>query len=333
MKPARLLAALGAVLLAPVLALAVPAPSAPRPEPRTLSALPSSVQRVEPALVALSVRAPTGQPGARRFATAIVFDPRGYAVTVSYAVLDAGPISARLRDGRTVPARVAGLDLDAGLAVVRLEGAGPWPTATLGDSAAVSAGMRSATVALDEDHELVQAVGVVRGVRRFSASWEYMLDRAFLVEPAVPSWAGAAVVDEAGRVVAVGALRLGAPPHLTLAIPVEAFLPVKDELIEAGRIVSRQPRPWIGLNTAAQADGVFVAGFSERGPARTAGFRAGDRIVAVDGDLVASQEEFYERMWRRRAGDAIAVTVERGGALRTITVPSLDRHRLHRDAP
>ena len=59
----------------------------------------------------------------------------------------------------------------------------------------------------------------------------------------------------------------------------------------------------------------------------------GDRIVAVDGAPVASQEEFYERLWRRRAGDAIAVTVERADARRTITVVSLDRHRLPPGVP
>ena len=332
MSVGRVLPALVVVLLAPALALAVPTPSALRFEPRALSPLPSFVQRVAPALVALRVRG-ADPTGGRRFATGILFDARGYAVTVSYAVRGAGEITARLADGRTVSARVAGVDLDTGLAVVRLEGPGPWPAVILGDSARVAAGMPSATVALDEDDQLVHAVGVVRGVRRFSASWEYMLDRAFLVEPAVDSWAGAAVVDDAGRVVAVGSLRLGGPPRLTLAIPVETFVPVKDELIETGRVTSRRPRPWLGLRTTAQPSGVFVEGFSDHGPARAAGFRVGDRIVAVDGAPVASQEEFYERLWRRRAGDAIAVTVERADARRTITVVSLDRHRLPAGAP
>ena len=70
------------------------------------------MQRVEPALVGLHVRAAEDRPssarlGSQRFGTAIVFDPRGYAVTVSYLVLDALRIEARLRDGRSVGARVA----------------------------------------------------------------------------------------------------------------------------------------------------------------------------------------------------------------------------------
>jgi S1-C subfamily serine protease len=73
-----------------------------------------------------------------------------------------------------------------------------------------------------------------------------------------------------------------------------------------------------------------VDGFNEAGPARTAGFRRGDRIIGVDGVRVATQEEFYDRLWRRQAGDTIAVAVQRGAAERVISVRSMDRYTLYR---
>jgi len=105
---------------------------------------------------------------------------------------------------------------------------------------------------------------------------------------------------------------------------------VKDELIAAGRVTSRRPRPWLGLHTTGGADGVVVDGFNDAGPARAAGFRRGDRIVGVDGVRVATQEEFYERLWRRKAGDTIKVAVRRGGDERVIPVRSMDRYTLYR---
>ena len=45
--------------------------------------------------------------------------------------------------------------------------------------------------------------------------------------------------------------------------------------------------------------------------------------------MVASQEEFYERMWRRQAGDTIDVSVRRGDHVQTISVRSVDRRRLY----
>jgi S1-C subfamily serine protease len=174
-------------------------------------------------------------------------------------------------------------------------------------------------------------VATVTGVRRFSAFWEYMLPRAFIVSPAIASWGGSAMVDERGQLVGIVSLRLGEEPsYVNLAIPLETFLPIKDELIAIGRVASRRPRPWIGLHTRANPDGVFVDGFNEAGPARSAGFRKGDRIVGVNGVGVMTQEEFYEQMWRRQAGDTIEVVVRRDDAVRVIPVHSIDRTTLYR---
>jgi S1-C subfamily serine protease len=328
-----------AAVLVPALALAVPRPSTPRLLPGAVSPLPTYVRMVEPSVVALSVTAPpeavsSARLGARRAGSGVIFDARGYVVTVSYLVLDATRIEVRTRAGATVAGRLVGVDLDTGLAVVRLAGPGPWRPAALGDSRDMAPGAVTGTVGADEDNELVYAAATVNGVRRFSAFWEYMLPRAFIVSPAISSWGGSAMVDERGRLVGIVSLRLGEEPsYVNLAIPLEAFLSVKDELIAVGRVASRPPRPWIGLHTRASADGVFVDGFNEAGPARTAGFRRGDRIVAVNGVGVGTQEEFYEQMWRGQAGDTIEVVVHRDHVVRVIAVRSIDRTTLYRISP
>jgi S1-C subfamily serine protease len=184
------------------------------------------------------------------------------------------------------------------------------------------------TAGLDEDGDLVHATTTLTSVRRFSAFWEYMLDRALLLTPSMASWGGSAALDERGRVVGIVSLRLGDAPYVSLAIPTEKLLAVKDELISAGRVVSRRPRPWLGLYTAAEDGRVVVEGFNDAGPARSAGFRKGDQIVAVDGVRVGSQEEFYEALWRRQAGETIEVAVRRSEGVRVIPVLSIDRHRM-----
>ncbi|MGH7276511.1 MAG: S1C family serine protease, partial [Candidatus Rokuibacteriota bacterium] len=268
--------------------------------------------------------------GKQRFGSAVIFDPRGYALTVSYILLDAVGIEAQTRDGTKVEARLVGLDLDSGLGVVKLEGAGPWPVATLGGSTDVVAGMRTGTVGVNEDNDLVHVTGVVQAVRRFSAYWEYMLERAIIVAPASPQWGGSAVVNDRGEVVGIASLRLGEAPHVNLAIPTERFLPVKDELIATGRVASRPPRPWLGVYTVDVRDGLVVSELSPIGPAARAGFVKGDRILRVNGVAVASQEQFYEQLWSRRAGDLIEVAVQRQDRVHVIAVPSIDRHRLYR---
>lgn len=331
----RLIWSLLLVALLPAAALAVPQGREYRLHPKDVAADPSFVRRVEPAIVGVRVRADatatsSARLGSRRFATGVIFDPRGYAVTVSYALMDAQRIEVQLRDGRPVHARLVGLDLETGLGVVKLTGDGPWPAARLGESRDVATGTPTSTVGVDEDNDLVHVDGSVHAVRRFSSFWEYMLDRAFIVSPASPTWGGSAVVNVAGEVIGIASLRLGEPPHVNLAIPIEKFTPVKDELISAGRVLSRRPRPWLGLYTAAIKGGVVVDDFAPSGPARTAGFRKGDRIVSVNGVAVVSQEEFYEQLWRGQAGDVVQVTVQREQRVHIISVRSMDRYQLLR---
>jgi S1-C subfamily serine protease len=331
----RLAFGLFLVLVIPALVSAVPRPEPLRLRPDGLAAEPSYVRRVLPSLVGISVRADeqassSARLGAKRFANGVIFDPRGYALTVSYALTDAVTVEARFSSGRRVPAKLVGLDLESGLGVIKLDGDGPWPVATLGQSGDVRVGALTGTVSLDEDGELVWVAGNVQNIRRFSSYWEYMLERAFMIAPASPSWGGAAVVDAAGHVVGIASLRLGEAPHVNLAIPVETFVPIKDELIAAGRAMSRPARPWLGLYTAATAEGVVVQDFAPSGPARQAGFRRGDRIVGVNGVSVASQEDFYRQLWRGVAGDLVRVAVQRDARVQVIAVRSIDRYQLLR---
>jgi S1-C subfamily serine protease len=336
-RAARRLLALGWLAAAGAFpdAEAAPVGREPRLHPRNISERPSYVQRVQPAMVALRVRVDPEGPsaatlGTRRTGSGVIFDPRGYALTVSYTLLDAADIEVEVHGHRRVSARLVGIDFESGLGVIKLDGPGPWPTAALGDSRDVARGAITGTVSVDEDGDLVHVAGQVHAIRPFAASWEYMLDRAFLVAPASGAWSGAAVVDVHGRVVAIASLRLGEAPYVNLAIPIETFLPVKDELVARGRVASRPPRPWLGLYTAADAQGVVVEGFSPSGPARHAGFQKGDRILSVNGVAVGKQEEFYQQLWRAKAGDEIRIAVLRDDARRVITVRSVDRRRLFR---
>lgn len=330
----------GLVMLLVVLGsvAAAPMPREPRLHPGAIPAEPSFIKRVEPAIVGIRVRADESAPsstrlGSRRFASGVVFDARGYAVTVSYVLLDALQIDVLTRDGRTVPGRLAGLDLETGLGVVRLEGEGPWPAARLGESADASVGMLTGTVGVDEDNDLVYVTGSLQSIRRFSGFWEYMLNRALIVGPSSTAWGGSAVVDTSGHVIGIASLRVGEPPYVNVAIPLETFVPVKDELIAVGRVVSRRPRPWLGLYTSGAEGSVVVEGVAPVGPAAGAGFRKGDRILSVNGVAVATQEEFYETLWRGRAGDVIRVGVQRDDRRHVIAVRSVDRYHLLRPPP
>src|SRR5437879_13144439 len=120
-----------------------------------------------------------------------------------------------------------------------------------------------------------------------------MVDRALVMLAESRGWGGSAVVNERGEVVGVVSLRLGEPPYTNLAIPIEKFVPGKDELIGAGRIVSRPPRPWLGLYAVEAHGGLFVSEVSPLGPAARAGVLKGHPIVRVNGLALPARQALH----------------------------------------
>ncbi len=236
-----------------------------------------------------------------------------------------------LRDGRKVPAKLVGLDLEVGLGVLQLQGAGPWPAVAFGDSAKVETGDVTGSVGVSEDGALVATPSRIESTGPFTAAWEYMLDRAFIVSPFNAAFGGGALVDAKGRLIGVTSLRLGDAPHVNLAIPIEKFLPGKDELLAKGRVASRRPRPWLGVYTLShEGGGVLVSAVSPFGPARGAGFRPGDVIVRLNGEKVERQEDFYSRLWQGSVGQELQIVVVRESKFQAITVRPADRYRVYR---
>ncbi len=331
------LSAASMILTSAALLLAAPRGSEKRPDPGQASALPTYIRRVELAVVGIHVEVPGDRPsvptlGAERWGSGVIFDrDHGYALTVSYILLDADRIEVSLRDGRKIPGRLVGLDLEVGLGVVKLQGRGPWPAAKFGDSSLVAVGDVTGTLGVSEDGELVATAGRIEAVTPFSAAWEYMLDRAFMVSPHNAAFGGGALVDAAGHVIGLTSLRLGVPPYVNLAIPIEKFLPGMDELLAKGRVASRRPRPWLGLYTVPKdGGGLVVAGSSPFGPARAAGLRQGDVIVKFNGESVSSREEFYQRLWQGAVDQEVQVVVQRERGVESITVRPADRYRFYR---
>ncbi|OGK80721.1 MAG: hypothetical protein A2X51_00855 [Candidatus Rokubacteria bacterium GWC2_70_24] len=74
---------------------------------------------------------------------------------------------------------------------------------------------------------------------------------------------------------------------------------------------------------------MVVLGVTPAGPA-AAGFRRGDAIVTVGGRSVASQAEFYARLWEHRVGEPVEIVVEREARRQSITVRPADRYRVYR---
>ncbi len=323
--------ALVAALAVPVTPAVVQQSQSVQPGPMT----PSYVERVTPAVVGIDTKVPPDRPSALtlgpvRSGSGVIFDAAGYVVTVGYILTDAAVIQVRMRDGRVVPARFVGQDYESGIGVIKLEGAGPWPHAPLGNSSAVGKGDPGAVVGVTGENELSATPVSVQDIRRFTGYWEYLLERAFIVAPMNPAFGGSPLVNTQGEVIGVTSLRLGDPPNVNLAIPIEYFLAAKDELFKEGRVKSRPPRPWLGLYTVEAPQGLVIVGAAPSGPAIEAGFERGDVVVRLNGEKVDGQEDFYRKLWKTRIGDAVNIVVLRDAKFQVVAVRTIDRQSIIR---
>ena len=198
---------------------------------------------------------------------------------------------------RSAVGRVAGVDVDADLAVIAVDTGGAPAIAWAEDA---GAGVGSAVFALANPggqlrttFGLVSAVGrAFRGPRgrRIAGSIEH-------TAPLPRGASGGPVVDRAGRLLGIDTNRLG--DGFYLALPADAELRQRLDALGRGEATVR-PRLGIGIAPARVArqlrravglperDGLLVRVVEDGGPADRAGLRTGDLLTAADGQPLRS---------------------------------------------
>ena len=72
--------------------------------------------------------------------------------------------------------------------------------------------------------------------------------------------------------------------------------------------------------------GIYVESVTDNGAAKTAGIQKGDVIVKMDGQPLDSDAQMREIIGRRRPGDVVNVTINRGGTERDVKLELRNRN-------
>ena len=239
--------------------------------------------------------------GAEREGTGIVIDAkRGLILTIGYLVLEAASILVMTRDGRIYPASVAGFDHASGFGLVRALSGLASAAVELGDSGAVRE-LNTVTVTAHGAAGGNSTAAVVAR-RRFTGWWEYMIDEAIFTSPPRYEHSGAALLDEAGKLVGIAslwvsdALEVGAAFPGNMFVPIDLLKPLLEDLVATGR--RRGPaRPWLGVYSEQQEGHLFVSRTLPDSPAERAGLQRGDVILGVAWQSIGGQSDFYRKLW------------------------------------
>lgn len=269
--------------------------------------------------------------GPKREGFGIVIDNGGLIVTIGYVILEADSVEIQVGNGAPAPAEVLAYDHESGLGLIRALSPPKVKPLRIGSSAKLQPNETVIVAGAGGWSNAIQAQVVSR--RPFAGYWEYLLENAIFTQPPFPGFGGAALINKDGHLVGVGSLIVGDSAAPRTNSPGNMFIPIDQlkgnlaDLIETGRR-SGPRNPWLGVYTEDHRSRVIVTRLADDGPGRKSGVNINDIVVAIDGQNVQGQVDYYKRLWSRGApGTKIELTLLRTtGVLEKISVIAGDRY-------
>jgi serine protease Do len=278
----------------------------------------------------------------RSLGSGVIVDPKGYIVTNRHVVEKADRIRVRLQDdppGLLHDAKVIGSDQETDLAVIKIDGDKPLPTAKLGNSDGMQVGDWVLAVGSPFGLQETVTAGIVSAKGRNIVPNRQF--QSFIQTDAAinPGNSGGPLVNMTGEVIGINTAILtdtNAYAGVGFALPSNTVVQVYNQLIGPDHRVSRGS---IGIMFNAQENpaiarvygtgsGVTISDVTPGSPAEQAGLKVGDTIVAVDGKPVKNGDELVADIAARKPGSKVAVGFVRNSKRQEATATVADRAKL-----
>ncbi len=274
--------------------------------------------------------APEREQQLRSLGSGVIVDPSGIALTNAHVVDRATEIEAVTADGKKHKAKLVGVDRRTDLAVLRLQGGGPFPAANLGDSDRLKVG--DWVLAIGSPFGLQQTVtaGIISAKGRSLNGGPF--DDFLQTDAAInPGNSGGPLVNMSGEVIGINSAilsRSGGNVGIGFAIPANMAKRIYTELVAKGKVT----RGWLGVSIQPltpelaksfglrEPKGVLISDVVQDSPAEKAGVAAGDIITAFDGKKVESPQDLQKAVAVTPPGKGVPVTVWRDRTQKTMEI-------------
>ncbi len=292
------------------------------------TAVTSAVGRISPSVAHIEVhqhagRTRSGEPRERQGGgSGFVFTPDGLILTNSHVVHEAARIAVTLADGRHMPATLIGEDPASDLAVIRVDETGV-VAAELGDSQKLRVGQIAIAIGAPYGFQSTVTAGVVSALGRSLRSYSgRLIDDVIQTDAALnPGNSGGPLVDSAGRVIGVNTATILPAQGICFAIGINTAKFVASRILRDGRIrrsyvgIAGQTVPVhrrvVRFYDLSEETGAMVQHVEDNSPAKRAGLREGDVIVALEGQPVAGVDDLHRLLTEVRVGVSCSLTVLR----------------------
>jgi serine protease Do len=267
----------------------------------------------------------------RSLGSGVIVDAAGIVLTNAHVVERASDIEVVLRDAKKVKAKLLGTDRRTDLAVLRLQGGGPYPAALLGDSDKVKVGDWVLAVGSPFGLQHTVTAGIVSAKGR-SLNPGNPFDDFLQTDAAInPGNSGGPLVNMAGEVIGINTAilsRTGGNVGIGFSIPVNMAKRIYTELVAKGRVT----RGWLGVSIQPltrelaqsfglkEPSGVLIADVVQDSPAAKAGIAAGDIIVEFDGKRVDTPQDLQKIVAATAPGKGVPIKVWREKSTKSLEI-------------
>jgi len=267
----------------------------------------------------------------RSLGSGVIVDPAGTVLTNAHVVERATEIEVAMADGKKYKAKLAGVDRRTVLAVLKLQGGGPFPSASLGDSDKMKVG--DWVLAIGSPFGLQQTVtaGIISAKGR-SIGQGGMFDDFLQTDAAInPGNSGGPLVNMSGEVIGINSAilsRSGGNVGIGFSIPVNMAKRIYTELAARGKVT----RGWLGVSIQPltpelakgfglrEAKGVLISDVVQDSPAERAGIGAGDIVTEFDKKKVESPQDLQKAVAATAPGKGVPVKVWRDKTEKTLEI-------------
>ncbi|MEP3438132.1 MAG: DegQ family serine endoprotease [Hoeflea sp.] len=251
----------------------------------------------------------------------VIIQSNGIIVTNNHVIAGADDIRVALTDGREFQSKVLLKDERFDLAILQIDGDGPFPIVEFGDTDTTEVG--DIVLAIGNPFGVGQTVtsGIVSALARNSVGVSDF--GSFIQTDAAinPGNSGGALIDMSGRLIGINSAifsRSGGSNGIGFAIPANLVRAVAQTAETGGDVF--EP-PYIGASfepvTADiaealgldRATGALVSDVTEDGPAGKAGLRPGDIVLGFNGRPVEHPDALGYRLATTSAGATAALDV------------------------
>jgi S1-C subfamily serine protease len=310
------------------------------------------VDRVGPAVVRIDAlhkskaragRSAAGDPDSeqgseRGTGSGFILSADGQIITNGHVVEDTTQVTVTLKDGRTLPGKVVGLDPVTDLAVVKVAGQG-LPIVKIGDSSNLAAGEWAIAIGNPLGLDNTVTLGIISATGRSSSDVGIPDKRVRYIQADAainPGNSGGPLLNAQGEVIGINTAIRADGQGLGFAIPIQTAQRIAKQILSTGKashpylgikMVERSPELLKKMVTdpqfhaAAKIDrGVIVIEVLPNTPAAKGGLKKGDVIQKVANQAVNSPNDVQEQVESSEIGKPLFLEVNRSGQPQTLPI-------------